>query len=722
MTKGALNPVLYEEAWALYESQFGVRPKGRGLTWAEAKQDQRTRASSGRRGYKSHVGTDQLVPGLGGLPLLSGSQVVPWATDVPDGVTRVDAQLMGSVPIVTSCDAAESRQGAIGMQADSGEEAGHQNVSEVRPDGRPGGESSESRGRIEQSKRTRKQQPKRKEEQIKQGWQRGRWRVTATGTEGRCQPAEMRRHARELFLFEDNEADRQRQGAPQESQDGIRGCENAAGVRIGYGRGDGYCDRTLTANKESMRQDIEAATARVMSGAFDGMVLPGDGLGGEELRVRAPHTYSALRSLLDNAQRALASWDGAPQGEVAAAAWVQECASDADSETESPRAKAPRAADIPTQAADADEQMGDCDSEDQEDARMEERGTTRESADAAGGEDACMEDWELDNLRAEYGQLYCTAWDAISDNMLRAWLADPDRLLMDGDAVCGGKRDENGEPAPRRQWRSLQQMLRTGQLAVRPVPGDGACAIWAALAGEMDAASGGPVYPEIIAMCDAAGPRDVTPEGTAKEFMRGLRRKMSLWWQHEEQRDAAMACEEFCPTWEEWATRTINELGQCDMRREIWNEVGAQSGEMLGEADLVRATHWLRTKAHAGHVQAAQWLTKVERSTFDETSTPSAMGDDRRMVRAWLRNIEGDKEWVSAAHLRSMSAALGRESGRMLPMVVVDSDSLSDLVWFCDSDGGPIVMRSWQETVLRCPNMLVLVWNGRDHFDGTQPL
>jgi hypothetical protein len=25
-------------------------------------------------------------------------------------------------------------------------------------------------------------------------------------------------------------------------------------------------------------------------------------------------------------------------------------------------------------------------------------------------------------------------------------------------------------------------------------------------------------------------------------------------------------------------------------------------------------------------------------------TTPSAMGDDRRMVRAWLRNIEGDKE------------------------------------------------------------------------------
>jgi hypothetical protein len=710
LTMEALPALRYKEAWRMLEERGITRPAGRGMPRANAYADEAVRSRSKRKGYKQAVSNSQLVPATGGMPTLSGDQLTVHRGPVPAGVPTTAAIVLGHVPMCESIVAgygsgdAMSEEGTDDSCDDVSRNVGARSTTHARKVVRrvSSGEAP--------AKRRRKPAPTQRKTRMLEGWQRGRWRVTAQGAEGWMLPAEVLRHAQELFLFSDNEADKEMRSAPAGEQAVIRGCANAAGVRVGYDGQGGYSDRTLGANKSHMRSDVERAVARVMRGEFRGIVVPGDGLGGVELRQRAPHTHNALLELLDWAQSTLAAWDGVPCEFADASALRQARTQESINASGSSQASAPHASGAGI--SDAEE----------EDAHMEEWEAPQEPIDVADGEDERMEDWELDNLRAEYGQLYCTAWDAISDDMLRVWLADPERLLIDGGAVYGGKRDEQGEPAPRRQWHSLQQMLRAGQLAMRSVPGDGACAIWAALAGEVDAESGDPTYPEVIAMCEAVGPTDATPEGAAKEFMRGLRRQMSRWWRREEQRDAAAACEEFCPTWEEWATRTINELSQCDMRREIWRWADAQPGEILEAADLTHVMHWLRTKARAGHVQAAQWLTKMERSTFDEMSTPSAVGDDRRVVRTWLRNIEGDKAWVSAAHLRSMAAALGRESGSMKPMIVIDSDSLSDLVWFCDSDGGPIVMRSWQETVLRCPNMLVLVWNGRDHFDGTQPL
>jgi hypothetical protein len=242
------------------------------------------------------------------------------------------------------------------------------------------------------AKRQRKPANAQRKTRALEGWQRGRWRVTAQGAEGWVLPADVLRHAQELFLFSDNDADKEARRAPAGGQAVIRGCANATGIRVGYDGLCGYSDRSLGTNKSCMRSDVERAVARVVQGEFRGIVVPGDGLGGAELRQRAPHTHTALLALLDWAQSTLAAWDGVPCELADASASQQERMLASTHASGSSQASAPRAS-------------GACVSDaEEEDARMEEREASQESADAAGGEDARMEDWELDNLRAEYSK------------------------------------------------------------------------------------------------------------------------------------------------------------------------------------------------------------------------------------------------------------------------------------------------------------------------------
>jgi hypothetical protein len=115
-------------------------------------------------------------------------------------------------------------------------------------------------------------------------------------------------------------------------------------------------------------------------------------------------------------------------------------------------------------------------------------------------------------------------------------------------------------------------------------------------------------------------------------------------------------------------------------------------------------------------------VSLLDRSAYQAGSLPSAVGSDRRFVHGWIRHIEEDATWLAEAHLCAMAAVLGHdhEGQRKRPLIIVNAASLSDLVRTCNSDGKLMGMRSWAEMAERSPEANILVWNGRDHFDGVQ--
>jgi hypothetical protein len=130
----------------------------------------------------------------------------------------------------------------------------------------------------------------------------------------------------------------------------------------------------------------------------------------------------------------------------------------------------------------------------------------------------------------------------------------------------------------------------------------------------------------------------------------------------------------------------------------------------------------LQMYAKGGNEQAAEWVSLLDRGAYQAGSLPSAVGRERRFVHSWIRHIEEDGAWLAEAHLCAMAAVLGCEGQRTRPLIVVNAASLSDLVWTCNSSGRLMGMRSWKEMAERSPEANVLVWNGRDPFDGVQPL
>ena len=74
-------------------------------------------------------------------------------------------------------------------------------------------------------------------------------------------------------------------------------------------RGRGFRDGTLATNRQTIRDDLEAAVEKVRTGKFGTLVFPKHGLGTGEakLKAHAPKTFGFLCAEIDRAKQTLSS-------------------------------------------------------------------------------------------------------------------------------------------------------------------------------------------------------------------------------------------------------------------------------------------------------------------------------------------------------------------------------------------------------------------------------
>lgn len=123
-------------------------------------------------------------------------------------------------------------------------------------------------------------------------------RVTPPGPAGYYTRESVQADPHALYLFGENDEDKDTDARQDSTQAVIRGLANAAGIRTCYAPGHGYSDQSLADNVRKFREDFAAALDRYRRGSFAWVVVPGDGLGtgvaGLDRRLGAAKTYAAL--------------------------------------------------------------------------------------------------------------------------------------------------------------------------------------------------------------------------------------------------------------------------------------------------------------------------------------------------------------------------------------------------------------------------------------------